>query len=394
MRDAHGLCALALKGLDDELSAHGMVVTVIHGPHRQRWSQPLTDEAGVALVLTLIIVTLVAIIVLDLNYLMRVDVHASTNFRDGVKAYYLAKSSVIVVKELFSRDIQEFEELKNTLLAGGSHTLPVGEGSATVRVIDETGKINVNALVIDTAPPQQTAGAQLPQVQQSAGAQFPQARRGAQSREAQTVNPWIQPMEDLFQRLGVDPTLVGALVDWIDVDDIPAGAGGAESSYYRGLEKPYAARNGSMETIAELRLIKGFTDEVLLKLGARRVGGIVDPATNLYLTAVPMPQGGSWRVNLNTAPMAILQSLTREMGEFADAIVQQRAQHRIEKIDELQQVGVSGEALQDFQRLGTLTGLYYAVEARGTVGDMVTQVTALIRTGGDQVSQTLYWRVQ
>jgi type II secretory pathway component PulK len=103
-----------------------------------------------------------------------------------------------------------------------------------------------------------------------------------------------------------------------------------------------------------------------------------------------MPQGGSWRVNLNTAPIAILQSL----GQFADAIVQQRAQHRIEKIDELQQVGVSGEALQDFQRLGTLTSLYYTVEARGTVGDMVKQLTALIQTGGDQVSQTLYWRVQ
>ena len=107
-----------------------------------------------------------------------------------------------------------------------------------------------------------------------------------------------------------------------------------------------------------------------------------------------MPPGGSWRVNLNTAPVAILQSLTREMGQFADAIVQQRSQHRIEKIDELQQVGVSGEALQDFQRLGTLSSLYYAVEARGTVGDMVKQITALIRTGGEQVSQTLYWRVQ
>jgi general secretion pathway protein K len=375
----------------------------------------MTEEAGVALVLTLVIVTLVAILVLELNYLMRVDVHASSNFRDGVKAYYLAKSGVTVVRELFSRDIQELEELKNLLLAGGSHTLSISEDSATVRVIDETGKINVNALVIDTAPPPQTAGAQLPQAQQSAGAQLPQAqqsartqspqtRRGAQPRGAPTANPltanpptanpWIQPMQDLFQQLGIDPTLVGALVDWIDVDDIPTGAGGAESSYYRGLEKPYAARNGSMETIAELRLIKGFTDEVLLKLGARRVGGIVDPATNLYLTAVPMPQGGSWRVNLNTAPIAILQSLTREMGQFADAIVQQRAQHRIEKIDELQQVGVSGEALQDFQRLGTLTSLYYTVEARGTVGDMVKQITALIRTGGDQVSQTLYWRVQ
>jgi general secretion pathway protein K len=349
----------------------------------QHWYRPITNEAGVALVLTLIIVTLVAIIVLELNYLMRVDVHASTNFRDGIRAYYLAKSGVTVVKELFSRNIDEFEELKNTLLAGGAHTLPIGEGTATVRVIDETGKINVNALVIEAATPQQTAGARSPQVQ-----------RGVQSREAQTVSPWIQITEDLFQRLGVDPTLVGALIDWIDLDDIPTGSGGAESSYYRGLDKPYTSRNGPIETIAELRLIKGFTDEVLLKLAARRMGGLVDPITNLYLTALPMPQGGGWRINLNTAPVAILQSLTREIGQFADAVVQHRAQRRIEKIDELQQFGISGEALQDFQRLGTLTSLYYAVEARGTVGDMVKQITALVQTSGDQVSQTLYWRVQ
>jgi general secretion pathway protein K len=188
--------------------------------------------------------------------------------------------------------------------------------------------------------------------------------------------------------------LVGAMIDWIDLDDIPTGSGGAESSYYRGLEKPYGARNGPMETIAELRLLKGFTDEVLLKLGARRVGGIVDPATNLYLSALPLPQGGGWRVNLNTAPAAILNSLTREVGQFADPIVQQRAQRRIEKISDLQQLGISGEALQDFERLGTLTSLYYAVEARGTAGDMMKQITALIRTGGDQGSQVLYWRVQ
>ena len=351
--------------------------------HMQRWYRPLTDEAGVALVLTLVIVTLVAITVLELNYLMRVDVHASSNFRDGVKAYYLAKSGVNVVKELFGRNIQELEELKNTLLAGGPQTLPIGEESVTVRVIDETGKINVNALVIEAGTPQQTAGAQSPQ------------RQGrAQPREAQTVSPWIQIAQDLFQRLGVDPMLVGAIIDWIDVDDIPTGSGGAESSYYRGLEKPYTARNGAVETIAELRLIRGFTDEVWLKLGARRVGGLVDPATNLYLTALPLPQGGGWRVNLNTAPPVLLNGLTREVGQFADAIVQRRAQSRIDKINDLQQLGISGEALQDFQRLGTLTSLYYAVEARGTVGDMVKQITALIRTGGDQGSQTLYWRVQ
>ena len=193
-----------------------MIVTVAHGPHRQPWSRLITDEAGVALVVTLVVVTLVAIIVLELNYLMRVDVHASTNFRDGVKAYYLAKSGVTVVKELFSRDTQELEELKDTLLAGGSHTLPLGEGSATVRVIDETGKINVNALVwtplrLSRPPGPNCLRHHRPPVPNcpGTGAALNPRAQPAQSREAQAANPWIQPLQDLFQRLGIDPTLVG-----------------------------------------------------------------------------------------------------------------------------------------------------------------------------------------
>jgi general secretion pathway protein K len=351
-----------------------------------RWCRPLTDETGVALVLTLVIVTLVSVIVLELNYLMRVDIHASTNFRDGVRSYYLAKSGVTVVKELFSRDVQELEELKNTLLVGGSHTLPIGDGSTTVRVVDETGKINVNSLDSETAAPQPTAGTQPAQPTRGAS-------RAVQPRQAPTESPWMQITQDLFQRLGVDPMLVGAIKDWIDVDDIPTGPGGAEHGYYRGLNRPYPARNGPMETIGELRLIKGFTDEVLLKLGARRVGGIIDPATNLYLTALPA-QGG-WKVNINTAPAPILNSLTHEVGQFGDIIVQRRAQSRITKIrNDLQELGISGEALDDFENRGSVDSLYYSVDARGTVGDMVKQINALIRRDANQGSQTLNWRVQ
>jgi general secretion pathway protein K len=350
--------------------------------HSQRYCRAIADESGMALVLTLLIVTLVAVVVLELNYLMRVEVHASTNFRDGIRSYYLAKSGIVVVKELLSRNVQEFEEAKNILLAGDTHTISIGEGSAAVRLIDEGGKINVNALIAEIGNAQPTAGALIPQAQQP-----------SQPGGAPTASPWIQITQDLFQRLGIDPTLVGGIIDWIDLDDVPSGTGGVESNYYRGLEKPYMARNGAMETIAELRLIRGFTDEVLLKLGARRVGGIVDPATNLYLTTLPLPQGGGWRINLNTAPPALLASMTREVGQFADSIVQLRTQQRIEKITDLQQLGIGGQALEDFQNLGTLTSQYYTVEARGSVGDMVKQITSLIQIGGDQANQILSWRV-
>jgi general secretion pathway protein K len=336
-----------------------------------------------ALVLTLLIVTLVAVIVLDINYLMRVDVHAAANFRDGVRSYYLAKGGITLTREVFSRNLQELAELKKTLLSGGSQTLPLGDGEVTVRIVDETGKINLNALVIEAASAQQTpkAGAQLPV--------------GQPTVDPQAANPWIQITQDLFQRLGIDPLLVGAIIDWLDIDDIPTGAGGAESNYYRGLERPYTTRNGPMETIAELRLIRGFSDDVLLKLGARRVGGVMDPATSLYVTVLPLPQGGGWRVNLNTAPPLLLSSLTREVGDYAELLVQRRNQGRIEKITDLQLLGITGEALQDFQRLGVLDPAYYSIEARGSVGEMAKQVTALIDAGARQGgSQVLYWRVQ
>ncbi|MBI3328568.1 MAG: type II secretion system minor pseudopilin GspK [Nitrospinae bacterium] len=339
----------------------------------RRICAPIVNEAGVALALTLVLLTLVAVLVLELNYLVRVDIHAATNFRDSMRGYYLAKSGVTVAKMLFSRKIQELEELKRGLLAGGQHSLPFGEDLLTLRVTDEGGKINLNALVSQTDTPQPSS---------------PQGRPPPD-------NPWIQIGQDLFQRLGIDPTLVGAIKDWVDQDDLATGGGGAESSYYRGLEKPYTARNGPMETMGELRLIRGFTDEVFLKLGAKRVGGIVDPTTNAYLTVLPTQPGAMWKVNLNTAPPLILASLTGEVGQFAELIVQQRSKAWIEKMGDLQQLGITGVAFNDFNRRGTLTSTYYLLDARGTVGEITKQVTALLKAGGEQGGgQILYWRVQ
>jgi len=338
----------------------------------RRICAPFVNEAGVALALTLVLLTLVAVLVLELNYLVRVDIHAATNFRDGMRGYYLAKSGVTVAKMLFSRKVQELEELKRGLLAGGTHTLPLGEDLVTLQVTDEGGKINLNALASEADTAQVT----------------PQRGRPP------PVNSWIQISQDLFQRLGIDPALVGAIKDWVDQDDLATGAGGAESSYYRGLQKPYTARNGPMETVGELRLIRGFTDEIFLKLGAKRVGGIVDPTTNAYLTVLPTQPGATWRVNLNTAPPLILASLTSEVGQFAELIVQQRSKTWIEKMGDLQQLGITGDAYRDFSRRGTLTSTYYLVNARGIVGETTKQVTALLRAGGEQGGQILYWRVQ
>ena len=59
--------------------------------------------------------------------------------------------------------------------------------------------------------------------------------------------------------------LVATLQDWIDGDTLPR-PGGAETSYYVSLEKPYASANTFLVSPGELRAIKGYTKEVYRRI--------------------------------------------------------------------------------------------------------------------------------
>jgi hypothetical protein len=63
-----------------------------------------------------------------------------------------------------------------------------------------------------------------------------------------------------FPRLSVQQ--VAALRDFIDWDDTTR-PDGAEQEYYSGLARPYAIRNGPLQTLDELLLIRGFTPALL-----------------------------------------------------------------------------------------------------------------------------------
>lgn len=88
--------------------------------------------------------------------------------------------------------------------------------------------------------------------------------------------------------LGND-TLVDAVLDWRDTDDVPRPLG-AERTWYRarGLREP---RNGLFASVAELRLVRGF-----------------DSARVAALDAI-LTTHGTQQINLNAAPSAVLATL-------------------------------------------------------------------------------------
>ncbi|MCA9269352.1 MAG: general secretion pathway protein GspK, partial [Planctomycetales bacterium] len=72
---------------------------------------------------------------------------------------------------------------------------------------------------------------------------------------------------------GMTADVADAIMDWIDEDD-DVREFGAERDYYSGLSPTYAPRNGPLETIEELLLVRGVAPELLFGRDVNRNGMI------------------------------------------------------------------------------------------------------------------------
>ena len=97
----------------------------------------------------------------------------------------------------------------------------------------------------------------------------------------------------LLTELDLDPELAENLSDWLDADEKEAGYQ-SESDSYERLEPPYQAGNRAMSDVSELRLVSGFTPEVVRTLAP-------------YVCAVKLK--GVLPLNINTAVDYALTSL-------------------------------------------------------------------------------------
>ncbi|MFK7769192.1 MAG: general secretion pathway protein GspK [Mariniblastus sp.] len=70
--------------------------------------------------------------------------------------------------------------------------------------------------------------------------------------------------------------IADSILDWLDPDDDERDFG-TESSYYNGESPPYSAKNGPMDSLDELLLIRDVTPQLLFGLDSNR-NGILDPA--------------------------------------------------------------------------------------------------------------------
>lgn len=119
--------------------------------------------------------------------------------------------------------------------------------------------------------------------------------------------------ELLMSLPGMTEEIADAIIDWIDEDDEPREYG-AEADYYSSLQPPYLPKNGPLETVEELLLIKGVTPQLLFGLDMNR-NGVVDP---FEVNGSAMAGGGPEDAAMNRGWSAYLTLHSKEKNFTSD----------------------------------------------------------------------------
>lgn len=297
---------------------------------------PLGNNRGMALLLVLVIITLLTSLLIELAYSTLVDQRLTETFRDSTKAYYLASGGIAAGRMLLQEDDNGYDH-SSEIWHTGIISYPVGQGTVSVTIKDLNSKLAINTLVNGNNP--------------------------------RTVI--VDRFYRLFASLEIDhladpAELTAALIDWLDTgdqayqmirtDDLDIPVSGAENDYYQSLANAYDCKNGSLETLDELLLIKGFSKELVSK---------ISPHVSV---------NGSDMVNINTASAQVLMALNSNIDEAtAELIIERRNDEPIESIESLENALTEEnysilKTLANQKLLGT-TSQYYHIETDAIVND-------------------------
>jgi len=294
----------------------------------------MTGERGVALIVVMLVLALLAVVVTEAAYSARLEASMVRSYRAGVVAQHLAEAGVHqAIREILSQ--------------------------AQVAAVDADGR-----LVFYRALPGQTTPARvpaLPRTRVALGAgEFSYrisdeaARLGLNASESTRLDRLLVALEVDRQQRDI---INDSLQDWRDANELHR-AHGAESDFYLTLPVPYRARNANLQDAAELLQIRGVTPELYFGAGGR-------PGLGDLVTAVTVNT-----VNLNTAPPLVLKAYGLSDAEISD-VVQTRVRAPYPT--------VPGRFAGRGFTVGSGT---FRIEAEGLVGGIArSRIVAVVRRG-------------
>lgn len=224
---------------------------------------------GVALITALLVVAIAALAATALLGATQLSIHRTAAARDSEQGWWVARGVEAWVLGILRQDAEDSDvDGLGEDWARPIDYLPVDQGFIRGGLVDLQGRFNLNNL----------AGKDSTQVYQ------PQFQR-------------------LLAALPVEapPGLTATILDWIDPDQNPGFPTGAEDTAYMSLDPPYRAANRPFTVVSELLAVQGMTPELYEALRPL--------VAALPADAAPTP------INVNTAPEAVLRSLSHDVDE-------------------------------------------------------------------------------
>jgi general secretion pathway protein K len=194
-------------------------------------------------------------------------------------------------------------------------------------------------------------------------------------------------LERLLVLLRHDPGVIDAILDWLDPDEQRRTLG-AEREYYMLLKPPYAPKNGPLDSLGEMLLIKGVSPAIFYgtddKEGLRNYLTVypgLDPRTNI-----------DPKININTASLPVLMSLSPKVDQaMAQAVLDYRRFQPFRRLENLRSIPGWGEIYPAISSEITVYSNYFSVEITGVYHDARALVRTVVKREGRQ-TRILFWK--
>lgn len=373
--------------------------------HRAPSDKTPAKQAGVALLVVLMIVALVSVLATEMGSRLQLNVQRVINIKDNNQAYWYAIGTEAFARKSIATFMRENDDVVN-LNQGWSEPLqyPVEGGVIEAELEDLQSCFNLNGLlqsqIGSTNNANDTDNVQAGNTENTGAENNAQADSNANSNntneqnqanlntrsvgqlnlerdETEAMRAFLRLLElvDLEIDSYTAETVRDSLADWLDDDD-RMRTYGAEDSTYMGLQFPYLAANNLLSAQSELRLVNGVSPLWLNQLLP-------------YICVIPNFDLLALNVNTLTQERApVLAALTGLELSQAEGLIAARPEDGWQTINDFfAEPDLQAVNLTDMQRSWfQVTSEYFLLHTKTRYNEATFTLTSLFAVNGDKVN--------
>lgn len=344
----------------------------------------LANQDGMALLIT--IMTLAVLVVVTVQY-SRDNWHellVSHNYKTRNQLKMVAESGINLGVAILQQDSNEedFDSLLDNWAQAPSTNFNAlfDNTELEVTIEDLSGKIQINRLGATNSKDGNNNNSNDENDENDEN----QEQNGDGEREQEQIKQLLVNLL-LSENFAIEEDreaieIVDALVDWIDEDDDESDQG-AENSYYQSLKIPYSCRNGPVQNVEELLLVKGINYGILFGIPGK--SGLADFVT-VY--------GDDGKLNINTANSIVIRAfdplISEELVEDFHAFrTDEQNKDQLSQITWYKNIGGwPGDVVLN-DNLINVKSIFFKIKAVAKLDEITVQIAADVeRSGKDAVN--------